>query len=69
MDITITLTLPQAFQVQEAIDARLARLERSEKRVGTFGGDVDGVARRNLEAAKGTLIEALYATEQEAVAS
>jgi hypothetical protein len=59
-DITLTLTVPQAFQVQEALDYKLAALYAREERIGRYGGSVDSVARRNLEAAKAALIERLY---------
>ena len=68
-DITLTLTVPQAFQVQEALDYKLAALYAREERIGRYGGAVDAVARRNLEAAKAALIERLYPSlpEQEGV--
>ena len=62
-DITITLSFPQAIQVQAALDHYLAHHWDAQRRITELGGKDDpiaGVAVRNLESARTVLTDALY---------
>ena len=62
-DITIVLTVPQAFAAEASLATRLAALVRSARSAEPFGADVIRMASRDTALALATLRKALYGPE------